>query len=205
MSNTHEYINIHHSVTPQGEPTVRAVGRINYAHQNRWPGLNPSSLGYYVGYHYLINSNGDVVQTRADNDTGVHNNINNMNYKAIGVCLIGNFEDDKLEGEQRKSLIQLVASLTKKYKIPKENIGYHKQFKATQCPGKNVIDQWNDILDEIYEVGIPEWAIAEGVYDFVDELSLQTGDPTPFKQMTQVEFFTFLKRYHESVTSYRES
>ena len=64
----------------------------------------------------------------------------NCNRIAIGICLVGDFENGGTPTEnQFESLVNLVQYLSRKYNIPSSNILEHKHVhqKATACPGKN--------------------------------------------------------------------
>ena len=61
-----------------------------------------------------------------------------MNDRGIGVCLVGNFSNEKVSAKQMNSLVFLVNKLRKYYKIPKNGILGHGQVVGanTECPGK---------------------------------------------------------------------
>ncbi len=152
MKPTH--IVVHHTVTPQTQELSRAVTSINASHQRR--GFRKSRLGYFVGYHYLIAYNGNMQQCRQDNEVGFHCSAQNMNSKSIGVSLLGNFMNDRLEGKQLESLVNLLTRLVREYKIPRANLGYHRMYGQTLCPGTDVINQFNQILDMVYD-NLTDW------------------------------------------------
>jgi hypothetical protein len=170
MKNKPEWIIAHHTVTPHYLDVERTAESINPVHQKR--GFPISSLGLYVGYHYLIDKNGKIKQCRDDLDIGAHCSENGLNFKSIGISLIGNFENDVLEGKQLEAFMNLMDKKRKQYNIPREKVSYHKNFKATACPGKDVIKKFESIVDSIYgrpdgltewEVQALNWAAKEGV------------------------------------------
>ena len=61
---------------------------------------------------------------------------NRFNEYGIGICLVGNFMQERPTPEQIKSLDRLVAYLMNTYKITPDNIIGHRDTKATECPGK---------------------------------------------------------------------
>jgi N-acetyl-anhydromuramyl-L-alanine amidase AmpD len=78
---------------------------------------------------------------------GTHCTVNawEYNFFGIGICLVGNFEKVKPTEKQIESLLNLVAKLMKKHKIPLTRVIGHKdvpyddnpfKFEATVCPGK---------------------------------------------------------------------
>jgi hypothetical protein len=84
-----------------------------------------------------------------------------MNFKSLGISLTGNFENDKLEGKQLTALIKLLQEKVEQYNIPRNRISYHKNFKATACPGRNVINLFEFILDQVYgrDDGLVTWEL----------------------------------------------
>jgi N-acetyl-anhydromuramyl-L-alanine amidase AmpD len=114
-----------------------------------------SSLGYYVGYHYVIDVKGHIYQARAHTDPGAHTKENKMNYRSLGVCLTGWFDDghDSLPNEkQRFALKKLLTHLMEQENIPWGNIRFHREYavKESLCPGKNITKSW---LFQLLEVG----------------------------------------------------
>jgi len=96
------------------------------------------SKGYGgIGYHYLIVPSGKIYGCRAEDKPGAHCYQKNMNYQSIGICLTGNFDKEKAFPAQIFALRDLLKGLTKKYKISKDNIWFHRDFAPKSCPGKN--------------------------------------------------------------------
>ncbi len=69
---------------------------------------------------------------------GSHCRAGNMNEKAIGICLVGNFSKDNVDAKQLDALVYLINTLRKYYKIPLKRILGHDQVlgAATECPGR---------------------------------------------------------------------
>ncbi len=115
-----EYIIIHHSATDEGSSLY-----FDKYHQGKgWKG---------IGYHFVI-SNG----TR-DKQDGSHCRAGNMNERAIGICLAGNFNGKYVSSKQLDALAYLVNILRRYYKIPLKRIMGHNRVSGarTECPGKN--------------------------------------------------------------------
>jgi LysM repeat protein len=91
-----------------------------------------------IGYHYIIASDGQIYEGRPIQFQGAHasgdNNIGN-----IGVCLLGNFERDRVPEVQRAALISVLDRLTSRYGIEPGEIHGHREFKTTDCPGRYLL------------------------------------------------------------------
>lgn len=136
-----KYIIIHHSATDVGN----ALG-FHRHHKTR--GFDKG-----LGYHFVIDNGSqgkkaghiEISPRWTKQQDGAHCKAGKMNYRSIGVCLVGNFSKDRVSKKQMDSLIYLVNRLRKYYKIPKKNILGHNQVPGakTECPGKNF--PWNDL------------------------------------------------------------
>lgn len=130
-----KYIIIHHSATEEGSSLS-----FNKSHLARgWEGG--------VGYHFVINNgHGDkadgfveVTPRWLKQMDGAHCHASHMNEKGIGICLVGNFNRDKVSKKQMDALVDLVNTLRKYYKIPLGRIMGHGEVpeSKTECPGNN--------------------------------------------------------------------
>ncbi len=130
-----DYIIIHHSATDVGSALS-----FDYVHSNRrrWrKGL---------GYHFVIDNGTsgkkdgqiEVSPRWLHQENGAHCKADDMNYRGIGICLVGNFSEDRVTPNQMTSLVFLVNELKKYYHIPNSNILGHGRVKGatTECPGK---------------------------------------------------------------------
>ena len=129
-----KYVLIHHSATEKGSSLA-----FHKAHRAKgWDS---------VGYHFIIdNGQGgkpdgfiEITPRWLKQLDGAHCKASDMNSKAIGICLVGNFNEDRLSFAQRRSLDELVNKLRAYYKIPGKNILRHGEVRGarTDCPGKN--------------------------------------------------------------------
>jgi len=128
---------IHHSGTKNGNA---AIFDRWHKQGNHWDG---------VGYDFVIgngtnSADGQVEVTYRwrDQQTGAHCKVAGSNWaneKAVGICLVGNFNQTLPTSRQMQSLLKLVRFLQKRYGIPKGRIYGHNTTpgaKATDCPGK---------------------------------------------------------------------
>lgn len=131
-----KYIVIHHSATPKGN-----AARFDYYHrkERKWE--------YGLAYHFVIGNgsfSGDgeieVGERWKKQIHGAHTANMDCNRVAIGICLVGDFENGGVPTEnQIDSLVRLMQYLSRKYTIASSDIMQHKQVhqKCTACPGKN--------------------------------------------------------------------
>ena len=140
------HIVIHHTATHDGDAFT-----IDELHHKRgfWNGL---------GYHFLINNgtNGkldgqiQVGPRWIKQMDGAHCNAADMNQKGIGVVLVGNFSEQRsVSRAEMDSLIFLVRTLQKYYKIPNSKVIGHRDVpgKSTECPGN--FFPWNEFKKRI--------------------------------------------------------
>ena len=122
------YIILHHSTTPVGTEFY-TFEQVKQSHLN---------IGYDdVGYHKVIDDAGFVYDGRNESIMGAHCRHNGFNHKALGICLLGNFEINKPKAKQYVKAVIVVADWCEKYNIPTKNILGHNETGAnTLCPGK---------------------------------------------------------------------
>jgi hypothetical protein len=95
-----------------------------------------------IGYHYLIDWEGRVLEGRPVDRMGAH--VENKNTGAIGVVLMGNLSRQRPTEKQLASLRALLKWLMYTYEIPADRITGHYQNKKTTCPGTFLNNAWND-------------------------------------------------------------
>ncbi len=128
---------VHHSATPTGNAAV-----FDRWHRdgNGWDG---------VGYHFVIgngsdSSDGEVEATFrwTEQRAGAHTGgtpDNWANEQAVGICLVGDFNQGRPTAAQMESLLKLVQFLQSRYHIPARRIYGHGATpgaRATDCPGR---------------------------------------------------------------------
>jgi hypothetical protein len=121
---------VHHSADAVG-----GAARIDVAHKARgWDG---------VGYDFVVGNGSDTpdgtlettFRWREQRD-GAH--VKGWNDVAIGICLVGNFEETDPTPKQREILVTLVRHLRRRFSIPRERVIGHGAVGVTQCPGKRL-------------------------------------------------------------------
>lgn len=131
-----EKIVIHHSATNEGNA-------YNFDEYHR----KTKKWKHGLAYHFVIGNgthskDGEIeIGNRWKKQIhGAHTIKMDINRISIGICLVGNFEEDKKPTyNQFESLVGLVNYLSKRYKISDSNIIQHNQVTKghTVCPGKN--------------------------------------------------------------------
>ena len=120
------FIAVHHS-----QRKIDSVKRIRDLHIkiNKWED---------IGYHYLIDKKDKIHVGRSEKFIGAH--VFGHNKNSVGICLIGNFDEEKPTKAQIRTLIKFLKNKIKKFKIPIKNILGHREFSGVTktCPGKFV-------------------------------------------------------------------
>lgn len=139
---TNKKVVIHHTAIKQDGK--HQYDRVDEAHKSK--GFIRSNLtGSYVGYHFLVEQDGTIKRNKALEEVGCHNNAYDneakmsYNYSSIGIALAGNFEIDtpsKKQLDAVKSILSGIKQAIGVVKYDETNLFYHKDTKATLCPGK---------------------------------------------------------------------
>jgi len=129
-----KYIVVHHTATGRGNAKT-----IYISHRDR-------GFSNGLGYHFLID-NGTMGKGDGQiemgprwiwQQEGAHCKADDMNEKAIGIALVGNFNYEKPTPNQLQSLSFLISVLRGYYHIPRAHVMGHRQVRGakTECPGK---------------------------------------------------------------------
>ncbi len=87
-----------------------------------------------IGYHFIIDAKGSILNGRNVNEIGAH--VYGHNQDSIGICLIGNFDLTIPNKKQLSSLNNLIKELKDRYNI--NNVKLHRDFNVNKtCPGRN--------------------------------------------------------------------
>ena len=121
---------VHHSATLKG-----GAAAFDVLHKARgWDG---------VGYDFVVGNGTDTpdgaIETTfrwTEQRDGAH--AKGWNDVAIGICLVGHFEETDPTAAQRASLARLVRHLRRRFSIPPERVIGHGAVGATLCPGKRL-------------------------------------------------------------------
>lgn len=139
MENKPNRIIWHHSADGSSGNQFEKINRYH-----RGLGFPKSILGFYGGYHVLIEKDGTIMRYRADNEIGAHDKDENIN--TLGICLAGNLSLEHATERQIKSFRDQLLSWMSLHKIPAERIDPHRMGDSTECPGKLYSDDWARLL-----------------------------------------------------------
>lgn len=110
----------------------------------------PKGRGWVdIGYHFGVEKVGytyEVMRGRSPQAPGAHCQEEGMNFKSLGICMIGG---DPWQGfcdkypypdEQKARTVELVAELCQEYSIPVDHVKAHRDFCRGKpyCPGPAV-------------------------------------------------------------------
>jgi N-acetylmuramoyl-L-alanine amidase len=104
-----------------------------------------------IGYHYGIEYVGEEVQVLKGRSTiyaGAHTREFN---NSIGICLVGNYDEQSVESDKLDALIDLTVSVLMEYPHLTPNQVYrHTEWASYKsCPGKNF--PWPQFVKEVWD------------------------------------------------------
>lgn len=107
---------------------------VNDWHKTRWPNF-VSKDGWHVGYHYVIDWDGTVTQTRYHDEEGAH--CIGQNKSSIGVCFMGNFDNHMPSLEQEEAWVKLYEDIGDGMPVYP-----HRKYATKSCHGKLLSDDY---------------------------------------------------------------
>lgn len=124
-----------------------------------------------LGYDFVIGNGSDTRDGQIEvgprwpvQKWGAHAKTPNEQYNnyGIGICLVGNFDIQYPSRRQLDSLARLCAYLMITYRIPPDNVLFHRDTKPTDCPGKHMHRaQMRDMAEAyIKRWGYDPWTLA---------------------------------------------
>jgi hypothetical protein len=141
------HVTVHHTdgrQTMSEAETIREVRSIQSFH------MGPERGWDDIGYHFLIDGQGRVVEGRPAETLGAH--VLGANENNIGIAMMGDFEKIQPTHAQVESLTRLVSYLAVKYKRDPAATGFlepHRHFNSTDCPGKNMMKIFEDLRRQV--------------------------------------------------------
>lgn len=136
---------IHHSATRDGQSNDWAAiklwhtGKIGSADRNskdynKYKANPMQDIGYHFGAEY---DNGILVIKRGRPLSIIQGGHTlGQNLVAIGICLVGNFDNIEPTKEQYQILAEICRPLMFTFDIPKTELHGHREYAYKTCPGK---------------------------------------------------------------------
>lgn len=132
-------ITIHHG----GEEFAEDKDMIQYLHNlQSWSRSEKKWID--IPYHFMIDLKGNIYEARPINYPGDTNTDYDVTGHAL-ICVVGNYEIQKLSDASLKSLLRLTSFLKQKYHVERKDIKGHKDYSnQTVCPGKDLYKYFED-------------------------------------------------------------
>ncbi len=109
-----------------------------------------------IGYHFLLDQNGTIWEGRELRWQGAHAGNSTLNRGNLGICLLGNFEDELLLAPQRRALQRLLDTAAGQFDVPRGRVYTHRELKqGTACPGTHL----QRFMDDYRRAGTPSLAL----------------------------------------------
>jgi hypothetical protein len=119
---------IHHSLTKDSGTVSWGAIREFHVKENGW-----NNIGYHAGVE-LINNHYEILIGRPWDEMGAH--TKGYNSDSLGVCLVGNFDEEKPSDAILYSGSQLIKYWMRTFHISVTNVyGHHDFNKDKSCPG----------------------------------------------------------------------
>lgn len=153
-----EFLIVHHTALGEADATI-TMAKLNRIHRARGYGVLCGGRVFHVGYHYLVLQSGQVETGRPTWCRGAHAGNVELNARALGVALAGNFQSQAPGHQQWNSTIDLLAMLCVRHGISADRIVTHGSVSPrTVCPGASLrIDALRKAVSEA--LAMREWAL----------------------------------------------
>jgi hypothetical protein len=141
---TPQYIVIHHSLTEDSKTVSWQAIRNYHVNQRGW-----NDIGYQYGIE-LVNDRYEILVGRMEGAVGAHTIGRNLD--SIGICCVGNYDEDPPDQTMIEMLSKLCISICQRYRISIENVRGHSYYAPDKtCPGRafplfNLQDHLKDSL-----------------------------------------------------------
>ena len=120
----------HHTAT-RGQ-TLTSIAQY-HIEARKWPG---------IAYHYAIGYDGHVFLL--NDPTTISYHTQGYNSRTISIVLIGNYQNNDLSDEMKRSIIVLSSYLNTLYDL--QFMWMHSETKSTACPGRHAREYLQPIL-----------------------------------------------------------
>lgn len=135
MGGTPNRVTVHHS-GDKDDLNADSASWLRQVDLNHIKGINHPEPWACIGYHFIIDPSGRVYEGRPLRFQGAHAGNDLVNRLNIGICLMGNFDVQRVPPAQRSALLATLDRLCLQYGINRAAVYGHKHFKTTECPGR---------------------------------------------------------------------
>lgn len=144
LAQIYNKISVHHDASLAPPTMTEAQGKQRMRdHQEQHQAQGWSD----IGYHYVIDPHGRIYGGRTIFAPGAH--VEHANTGNLGICLMGNFEQQTLPAPQQVALIDLAAWWCDSLDIDPQAIQGHRDFLATACPGRSLYSRLPAIREAV--------------------------------------------------------
>jgi len=149
---TPQRLTIHHSATP-AKPNqslgrkLRSLQTFSQTRSKLADGRIKEAWGD-IPYHFYIDITGQIGEGRAIDFVGDTNTAYDPTGH-VAIVLEGNFEHEVPAAAQIESLVGLLTTLARDYHLDPADIGAHKDFAETACPGANMMVLLPEVVAEV--------------------------------------------------------
>ena len=131
---TPQFVIVHHSLTRDSGTVSWGAIRRYHTNVNGW-----QDIGYHAGVELTKAGGVESFETlvgRPWDMNGAHCKHDGMNQKALGVCLVGDFDGTTVPAGQIDRAVDLVAMWCRMHQIPVDNVHGHRDHHPQKtCPG----------------------------------------------------------------------
>ncbi len=136
--NTRDWIIIHHTAS-SATLTGHQFDAVRKYHIGKgWGG---------IGYHWFVEYDGTIRAGRPEDQAGAHCKQWLMNYRSVGICLAGDFDEQDPSEAQLDALTALLTDVQLRNGIHDGKVKLHRDYASYKtCPGTRFT---RDLLDSI--------------------------------------------------------
>ncbi len=89
-----------------------------------------------IGYHYVIDRAGRILEGRPIHYQGAH--VADNNAHNLGILVLGNFNEQSPSSAQVQSVARFTRQMMQLHRLPGHLVQTHQEIKPTQCPGRTL-------------------------------------------------------------------
>lgn len=190
---------IHHSVTPASQTLAKSLASFDANHKRLTAQGQPESGTEWrnIGYHYVVHATEGVANSRLDHIIGYHASNWEANKRSIGICLVGNFDQEYPSEAHIRAVSDLIKGLVGRY--PNVNkVSAHREYSKKSCPGKNISDMIIESFQKLvnqdkltdWQRRALRWAVSSRI----------SNGERPLEPITRVETMELLRKFHEFIS-----